>query len=177
MSFNHVIAGKDIPQDFNVIIEIPAQSDPIKYELDNELGLLVVDRFIGTGMRYPVNYGYIPQTLSEDGDPVDVLVITPFSLLSGSVVSSRSLGMLKMTDESGIDAKIIAVPHDKICPMTANMKSMDDVPLYLKDQIKHFFEHYKDLENGKWVNVNGWADVDSAHKKIIEGVSNFHREK
>ncbi|AFQ47460.1 inorganic diphosphatase [Burkholderia sp. Tr-862] len=175
MSFNHVPAGKDLPHDFNVIIEIPAQSDPVKYEADKELGLLVVDRFIGTGMRYPVNYGYIPQTLSGDGDPVDVLVITPFPLLAGSIVRSRVLGMLQMTDESGVDAKLVAVPHDKVCPMTANLKSIDDVPEYLKDQIKHFFEQYKALEKGKWVKVEGWAGIDAAHKEITDGAANYQK--
>ncbi|AFT85014.1 inorganic diphosphatase [Paraburkholderia phenoliruptrix] len=175
MSFNNVPAGKDLPQDFNVIIEIPAQSDPVKYEADKDLGLLVVDRFISTGMRYPANYGFIPQTLSGDGDPVDVLVITPFPLLAGSVVRARALGMLQMTDESGVDAKLIAVPHDKICPMTASLKSIDDVPAYLKDQIKHFFEQYKALEKGKWVKVEGWADIDAAHKEISEGVANYKK--
>lgn len=175
MSFNHVPAGKHLPQDFNVIIEIPAQSDPVKYEADKEHGLLVVDRFIGTGMRYPVNYGYIPQTLSGDGDPVDVLVITPFPLIPGCVVRSRALGMLQMTDESGADAKLVAVPHDKLCPMTAGMKSLDDVPAYLKDQIKHFFEQYKALEKGKWVKVDGWLGIDAAHKEISEGVANFKK--
>ncbi|GAB6848826.1 MULTISPECIES: inorganic diphosphatase [Paraburkholderia] len=175
MSFNNVPPGKDLPHDFNVIIEIPAQSDPVKYEADKELGLLVVDRFIGTGMRYPANYGFIPQTLSGDGDPVDVLVITPFPLLAGAVVRARALGMLQMTDESGVDAKLIAVPHDKICPMTAHMKSVDDVPQYLKDQIKHFFEQYKALEKGKWVKVEGWAGVDAAHKEINDGVANYKK--
>jgi inorganic pyrophosphatase len=175
MSFNNVPSGRDLPQDFNVIIEIPAQSDPVKYEADKDMGLLVVDRFIGTGMRYPANYGFIPQTLSGDGDPVDVLVITPFPLLAGSVVRARALGMLQMTDESGVDAKLVAVPHDKICPMTANIKSIDDVPEYLKDQIKHFFENYKSLEKGKWVKVEGWAGIDAAHKEISEGVANFKK--
>ncbi len=170
MSFNHVPAGKDLPQDFNVIIEIPAQSDPVKYEADKETGLLHVDRFISTGMRYPANYGFIPQTLSGDGDPVDVLVITPFPLLAGSVVRARALGMLQMTDESGVDAKLVAVAHDKVCPMTADLKSIDDVPAYLKDQIKHFFEQYKALEKGKWVKVEGWAGIEAAHKEITEGV-------
>jgi inorganic pyrophosphatase len=160
MSFNNVPAGKDLPQDFNVIIEIPAQSDPVKYEAD---------------MRYPANYGFIPQTLSGDGDPVDVLVITPFPLLAGSVVRARALGMLQMTDESGVDAKLVAVAHDKICPMTAHMKTVDDVPEYLKDQIKHFFEHYKALEKGKWVKVEGWQGVDAAHKEITDGVANFKK--
>jgi inorganic pyrophosphatase len=175
MSFNNVPPGKDLPQDFNVIIEIPAQSDPVKYEADKDMGLLVVDRFIGTGMRYPANYGFIPQTLSGDGDPVDVLVITPFPLLAGSVVRARALGMLQMTDESGVDAKLVAVPHDKICPMTAHMKSIDDVPEYLKDQIKHFFEHYKALEKGKWVKVEGWAGADAALKEITDGVANYKK--
>ncbi|UAW64034.1 MULTISPECIES: inorganic diphosphatase [unclassified Mycoavidus] len=175
MSFNHIPAGKDLPTDFNVIIEIPAQSEPVKYEADKEFGLLVVDRFIGTGMRYPANYGFIPQTLSGDGDPVDVLVLTPFPLLAGSLVRARALGMLRMTDESGVDAKLIAVPADKVCPMTADLKTIEDVPAYLKDQIKHFFEHYKALEKGKWVKVEGWQGLDAAHREISEGVANYRQ--
>ncbi|KAG0162450.1 hypothetical protein DFQ28_009329 [Apophysomyces sp. BC1034] len=175
MSFDHVSPGKNLPHDFNVIIEIPAQSDPVKYEADKALGLLVVDRFIGTGMRYPANYGFIPQTLAGDGDPVDVLVITPFPLLAGSAVRCRALGMLNMTDESGQDAKLIAVPADKICPMTAHLKSIDDVPDYLKDQIKHFFEQYKALEKGKWVKVDGWEGIDAAHKEITDGLEKLKR--
>lgn len=138
MSFNNVPSGKDLPHDFNVIIEIPAQSDPVKYEADKDMGLLVVDRFVGTGMRYPANYGFIPQTLSGDGDPVDVLVITPYPLLAGSVVRARAVGMLQMTDESGVDAKLVAVAHDKVCPMTANIKSIDDVPEYHRHPRKRF---------------------------------------
>jgi inorganic pyrophosphatase len=173
MSFNNVPAGKDLPNDFNVIIEIPAQSDPVKYEADKELGLLVVDRFIGTGMRYPANYGFIPKTLAGDGDPVDVLVITPFPLLAGSVVRARTVGMLQMTDESGVDAKLIAVAADKICPATAHIKSIDDVPDDLKAQIKHFFENYKALEKGKWVKVEGWQGIEAAHKEIIDGAAAY----
>lgn len=175
MSFSNVPAGQDLPQDFNVIIEIPAHSDPVKYEADKTLGLLVVDRFISTGMRYPVNYGFIPQTLSGDGDPVDVLVITPFPLLAGSVVRARALGMLQMTDEAGVDAKLIAVPHDKVCPMTAHLRTLDDVPEHLKNQIKHFFEQYKALEKGKWVKVEGWTGIEAAHREISEGVANFKK--
>ena len=175
MSFNTVPAGNDLPHDFNVIIEIPAQSDPVKYEADKELGMLVVDRFIGTGMRYPANYGFIPQTLSGDGDPVDVLVVTPYPLLAGSVVRARAVGMLEMTDESGVDAKLIAVCADKICPMTAHIKTIDDVPAHLKAEIKHFFEHYKALEKGKWVKVEGWAGADAAHREILEGAANFKK--
>ncbi|WP_225721564.1 inorganic diphosphatase [Candidatus Vallotiella sp. (ex Adelges kitamiensis)] len=175
MSFNHVPSGNELPHDFNVIIEIPAQSDPVKYEVDKKLGLLVVDRFIGTGMRYPANYGFIPKTLAGDGDPIDVLVITPFPLLAGSVVRCRALGMLSMSDESGQDAKLIAVPADKICPMTVSFKSADDVPVYLKNQIKHFFEQYKAVEKGKWVKVEGWKDIVHAHEEITNGVANFYK--
>jgi inorganic pyrophosphatase len=171
MSFNHVSAGDHLPDSFNVIIEIPAQSEPVKYEADKALGLLVVDRFIGTGMRYPANYGFIPQTLSEDGDPLDVLVITPFPLLAGSLVHARALGMLKMTDESGIDAKLIAVPIEKVCPATAYLKTIDDIPVYLKEQIQYFFEHYKMLEAGKWVKVEGWQGIAAAHQEIATAVA------
>lgn len=177
MSFNNVPAGKDLPNDFNVIIEIPAQSDPVKYEADKETGLLFVDRFIGTGMRYPANYGYIPRTLAGDGDPVDALVVTPFPLLAGSVVRCRAVGMLKMTDESGVDAKLLVVPVDKICPMTASIQSIDDVPAYLKDQIQHFFEQYKALEKGKWVKVEGWVGIADAHKEITDGVAAYQNKK
>jgi len=175
MSFNLVSPGKDIPNDFNVIIEISAQSDPVKYEADKETGLLFVDRFIGTGMRYPANYGFIPQTLSGDGDPVDVLVLSPFPILAGAVVRCRALGMLKMTDESGVDAKLVAVPLDKLSPATAFMKGLSDVPQNLLDQIKHFFEHYKALEAGKWVKVDGWAGIEEAHKEIQDGVANYKK--
>ena len=173
MSFNHVSPGKDIPNDFNVIIEIPAQSDPVKYEADKETGLLHVDRFVGTGMRYPANYGFIPQTLSGDGDPVDVLVVTPFPLIHGCVVRCRVLGVLKMTDDGGIDAKMLAVPLDKLCPMYSHIKSLADVPEFTLNQIKHFFEHYKDLEKGKWVKMEGWADAEEAKKEITAGVAAY----
>lgn len=175
MSFNNVPAGKDIPNDFNVIIEIPAHSDPVKYEADKEHGMLWVDRFVSTGMRYPANYGFVPQTLSGDGDPVDVLVVTPFPLLAGSGVRCRALGMLKMTDESGVDAKVVAVPVDKLCAMTAHIKTLDDLPQNLRDQIKHFFENYKALEKGKWVKVEGWAGIEEAHKEIVDGVANYKK--
>lgn len=171
MSFNLVSSGKDLPNDFNVIIEIPAQGDPVKYEGDKETGMLFVDRFIGTGMRYPANYGFIPHTIAGDGDPVDALVITPFPLIHGCVVRCRALGMLKMTDEGGEDAKLIVVPVDKVCVQTAHMKSMADVPQNLLDQIQFFFENYKALEKGKWVKVGGWGDIADAHKEIMDGVA------
>jgi inorganic pyrophosphatase len=126
-------------------------------------------------MRYPANYGFIPQTLSGDGDPVDVLVLTPFPILAGAVVRCRALGMLKMTDESGVDAKLVAVPVDKLSPATAHIKGLSDVPQNLLDQIKHFFENYKALEAGKWVKVEGWAGIEEAHKEITDGVANFKK--
>src|SRR5260364_326775 len=146
MNFSRIPAGKNVPHDFNIIIEIPAQSEPVKYEADKESGLLFVDRFIGTGMRYPANYGFIPHTRAGDGDPVDVLVIKPFPILAGAVIRARALGMVQMNDESGVDAKLIAAPLDHICPATAYLKTIDDVPAHLKEQIQFFFTHYKALE-------------------------------
>ena len=174
MSLNKVLSGKDVPNDINVIIEIPSHSDPIKYEVDKDSGALFVDRFMGTAMHYPCNYGYVPNTLSEDGDPVDVLVVTPIPLHCGSVVRCRPVGMLKMTDESGIDAKIIAVPVSKLTPLYDKVESYLDLPSTLMDQISHFFEHYKDLESGKWVKIDGWEDVDAAKKEILDSVTRYN---
>ena len=170
MSINNVTAGDRLPEEFNVIIEIPMNADPIKYEVDKDSGALFVDRFVMTAMHYPANYGYVPQTISEDDDPVDVLVHTPFPLLPGVVVRCRALGLLRMEDESGGDAKVLAVATDDICPLFAYWKSIADVPEMRLKQIQHFFEHYKDLEPGKWVRVVGWAGVDAAHREIMGGV-------
>lgn len=165
-----VPTGSNIPHDINVIIEIPAYSDPVKYEVDKETGALFVDRFMGTAMQYPCNYGYIPHTLSEDGDPVDVLVIAPSKLISGSVVRCRPIGMLQMTDESGIDAKVLAVPGDKLSPLYQSVSSFRDIPEAQLSQIAHFFEHYKDLEKGKWVKVREWGDEKVAARLIEESI-------
>lgn len=173
MNLEKIGPGKNIPNDFNVVIEISAHSAPIKFELDKEADIMVVDRFLGTSMCYPVNYGFVPQTLSEDSDPVDALVVAPFSLPFGTLIHCRALGMLKMEDESGVDAKIIAVPIEKVCPMYSNIKRIEDLPLLLLDQIKHFFEHYKDLEKNKWVKVQCWTDLASAHKELNDGVARF----
>jgi inorganic pyrophosphatase len=173
MSFDSVTAGKDIPHDFNVIIEIPMNADPIKYEVDKETGLLYVDRFMSTAMHYPCNYGYIPRTLSDDGDPVDVLVITPFPLVHGVVVRCRALGVLKMTDEAGGDAKLLAVPITKILKWYTHWQNVTDISSERLAQIQHFFEHYKDLEAGKWVKVEGWGGPEDAAAEIIEGVKNY----
>lgn len=166
-------AGRDLPNDFNVVIEIPALSEPVKYEFDKEAKMLVVDRFMSTTMQYPCNYGFIPNTLSEDGDPVDVLVMTPVPLRHGAMIRCRPVGMLKMTDESGVDTKIIAVPHDKLTQIYKDIKNIEDVPELLKKQIKHFFEHYKDLEPGKWVKVEGFEDILRAREEIIASVKRF----
>lgn len=171
MSLNSVTPGAKAPDQFNVIIEIAANSAPIKYEVDKETGALFVDRFMGTAMHYPVNYGYVPQTLAEDGDPVDVLVLTPFPLQPGVVAPCRPLGILMMDDESGGDGKILAVPTAKILPAYAHMQKAEDAGELLLKQIQHFFEHYKDLEPGKWVKVKGWQDVDAARKEVVDGIA------
>lgn len=174
MNLDRVGPGKDVPNDINVIIEIPAHSDPVKYEVDKETGAMFVDRFMGTAMHYPCNYGYIPNTLSDDGDPVDVMVVTPHPLISGSVVRCRPVAVLKMTDESGDDAKVLAVPVTKLCSSYAKVQGPEDMPKLLLDQIAHFFEHYKDLDEGKWVRVEGWAGVDAAKEEILSSVKMFN---
>jgi len=175
MSLHNVTPGAKAPQEFNVIIEIPANADPIKYEVDHETGALFVDRFMSTAMHYPCNYGFIPQTLADDGDPVDVLVITPMPLVPGVVVRCRALGMLKMDDEAGGDNKLLAVPVDKILPIYSHWQKPEDLaPLQLKT-IQHFFEHYKDLEPGKWVKVVGWEGPEAARAEIITGIANYKK--
>jgi inorganic pyrophosphatase len=173
MSLNDIEAGRHIPDEINVVIEIPAQSDPVKYEVDKKSGTLFVDRFITTAMYYPCNYGFIPHTLAEDGDPVDVLVITPFPLLSGSVIRCRPVGMLAMSDEGGEDSKILAVPIDKVSTLYRDVKSCEDLPASLLQTIAHFFQHYKDLDVGKWVKVNGWQPLEEAKEEIIRSVERY----
>lgn len=173
MSIHNVSAGANLPSEFNVIIEIPMNADPIKYEVDKESGALFVDRFMMTAMHYPANYGYVPHTISDDGDPVDVLVHAPFPLVPGVVVRSRAVGLLRMEDEAGGDAKILAVPIDKSCPFFMHWKSIGDVPEIRLRQIQHFFEHYKDLEAGKWVKIVGWSDVDAAQEELLRGVERY----
>lgn len=173
MSLNNVPAGKSLPNDFNVIIEIPAHSEPIKYEVDKDSGALYVDRFMGTAMHYPCNYGYIPNTLSEDGDPVDVLVVTPFPLLNGSVIRCRPVGVLKMSDDSGEDAKILAVPVDKLTTMFRDISTFRELPEITLNQITHFFEHYKDLEPGKWVKIDGWYGPEEAKQEILDSAERY----
>ena len=153
-----------------VIIEIPAFSEPVKYEFDKKEKMLVVDRFLSTAMQYPANYGFVPNTLSEDGDPIDVLVITPIPLRHGCMIKCRPIGMLKMTDESGVDTKVLAVPVDKLTKLYSHVKKIEDLPASLLAQIKHFFEHYKDLELGKWVKVEGFESAERAKEEIEKSI-------
>jgi inorganic pyrophosphatase len=175
MSLNDVNSGRDVPNDFNVIIEIPMNADPIKYEVDKESGAIFVDRFMGTAMHYPCNYGYVPKTISDDGDPVDVLVITPFALIPGVVVRCRPLGMLKMSDEAGGDAKVLAVPVDKVLSIYSHWQKPEDLNDLRLQQIQHFFEHYKDLEKGKWVKIEGWVGPEEAKQEILNGIAAYNK--
>jgi len=174
MNLDRVNPGKDLPEEFNVIIEIPAHSDPVKYEVDKETGAMFVDRFLNTAMHYPCNYGYIPHTLSLDGDPVDVLVPTPAPLISGSVIRCRPVGMLMMTDESGEDAKILAVPNDELTAIYRNVLDIGDVRSDLIDQISHFFENYKGNDDDKWVKLDGWQGKEAAKKEVLGSIQRFN---
>ena len=176
MSLNDIPAGRNLPEEVNVVIEIPAHADPVKYEVDKDSGAMFVDRFMATCMHYPTNYGYVPNTLSEDGDPVDVLVMTPFPLLAGSVIRCRPIGVLNMTDESGKDAKVLAVPIDKLSTIYRKVQETEDAPELLLQQIEHFFSHYKDLEPGKWVKIDGWAGSAAAKEEIVASVKRFEAE-
>ncbi len=172
MDMNKIPVGKNAPKDVNVIVEVPAGADPIKYEMDKDSGAIFVDRFIHTAMHYPCNYGFIPHTLSDDGDPTDVLVVCEQKLVPGSVVAARPIGVLLMEDESGQDEKILAVPASRLHPYYDNVKNYTDLPEVLLNQIAHFFEHYKDLEKNKWVKVTGWGDAAKAEELILAGIEN-----
>lgn len=173
MGLKLVDAGKSLPNDVNVVIEIPAHSNPIKYEVDKATGVVMVDRFFSTSMHYPCDYGFIPHTLSEDGDPVDVLVVSPYPLTPGVVIRCRPVGLLRMTDESGKDAKILAVPIDKLTKLYSHIQKAEDLGQEFLDSISHFFQHYKDLEKGKWVKVDGWEDINAAHAEILASVKRY----
>ena len=175
MDFAKVPAGKEIPEDIYVVIEIPANADPIKYEIDKDSNAVFVDRFMATPMFYPANYGYIPNTLADDGDPLDVLVVTPHPVAPGAVIRARPVGVLHMTDDGGGDAKVIAVPHDKLSTQYRDIKEYTDLPELLIQQIKHFFEHYKDLEAGKWVKIDRWGNADEARAEIVKAVNAYQK--
>lgn len=174
MSLQQVPVGRDIPNDLNVIIEIPMHSPAIKYEVDKESGAIFVDRMLKTAMYYPCNYGYVPHTISGDGDPVDVLVVMPFALVPGVVVRCRPIGLLRMEDESGEDAKVIGVPVTDITGLYREVEELEDIDELLRLQIEHFFAHYKDLERGKWVKVSGWEGAEAARQEIIGSIARFN---
>ena len=173
MGLGLVDAGRDVPNEINVIIEIQKDSEPVKYEVDKASGAMFVDRILSTPMRYPCNYGYIPRTLGGDGDPLDVLVILPLPLVPGSVVRCRPVGMLKMTDEAGSDEKLLAVPVGKIFAGYAHIEDISQVSPHWLERIGHFFEHYKDLEMGKWVRVDGWQNADAARQEILASQARY----
>ena len=176
MDITKIPVGENAPEDINVVIEVPQHADPIKYELDKASGAVFVDRFMHTAMHYPCNYGFVPNTLSDDGDPVDVLVVSQYPLIPGCVISCRPVGVLQMEDEAGMDAKILAVPSSKLKPYYCDVKGPEDLPAFLIDQIKHFFEHYKDLEKNKWVKVTGWGDAADAKKEIVDSAARYQAE-
>ena len=177
MRIDAVSIGKNVPHDVNVIIEVPVGGEPIKYEMDKEAGTLVVDRFLYTPMRYPGNYGFIPHTLSDDGDPCDVLIINTRAIIPGAVMSVRPVGVLFMEDEAGGDEKILAVPSSKLTQRYGKVKSYSDLPDITLQQIQHFFEHYKDLEPGKWVKLTGWGDAAKAKQLIVEAIERAKKAK
>jgi len=172
MGLKGLPAGKNPPEDIYVVVEIP-QGSAVKYEVDRETGAVFVDRFLFTAMYYPFNYGFIPSTLADDGDPVDVLVISREPVVPGSVLRCRPIGMLEMRDEEGIDTKLVAVPHQKLDPSYERIRTVDDLPQVVRDRIRHFFEHYKELEPGKWVKVESWKGLQSAIEEIKKGMENF----
>lgn len=173
MGLDLVPSGHDVPDEINVVIEIPKDAEPVKYEVDKQTGAIFVDRVLSTPMRYPCNYGYIPHTLCGDGDPVDVLVVMPLPLIPGSVIRCCPLGMLAMSDEAGADTKLIARPIDKVFSGYSGMHDIDDVPPHWRERIAHFFAHYKDLEQNKWVRIDGWRNALCARQEILDCVARF----
>jgi inorganic pyrophosphatase len=171
LDISHISAGRRPPSDLNAIIEIPVGGAPVKYELDKKSGAMFVDRFLHTAMFYPGNYGFIPHTLSEDGDPIDVLVIAPVAVVPGAVIRCRPVGALLMEDQAGTDEKIIAVPVDALHPFYSGIRSYRELPQIMRDQIAHFFHHYKDLERGSWTKIGEWVDTDEAQELIMTAIA------
>jgi inorganic pyrophosphatase len=171
MRIDAIAVGADPPNDVNVIVEVPIGGEPIKYELDKAAGTLVVDRFLHTPMRYPGNYGFVPHTLSADGDPIDVLVANTRPIVPGAVINVRPIGVLKMVDDAGRDEKILAVPTPKLTKRYEHVANYTDLPRITLEQVQHFFEHYKDLEPGKWVKMGGWGDAEEARQLLREAIA------
>ena len=174
MDLSKIPVGENPPWDVNAMVEVPVGSDPVKYELDKDSGALYVDRFLHTAMFYPCNYGFIPHTLSDDGDPVDILIANRTPVLPGAVVRVRPIGVLIMTDEKGEDEKILTVPVDSLHPYYTDVSSYRHLPQILRDQIAHFFKHYKDLESDKWVEIKRWGEADEAARMIETAMANAH---
>jgi len=170
MKLDQIALGQHPPEDINVIVEVPVGGEPIKYEMDKASGAMFVDRFLYTPMRYPGNYGFVPHTLSEDGDPLDVLICNTRPIIPGAVINCRPIGVLVMEDDGGQDEKLIAVPSEKMSHRYVNVKSFDDLPLISRQQIEHFFQHYKDLEPGKWVKIQHWGEVTEAKQFVVEAI-------
>lgn len=170
MNLSALAIGKNPPEDVNVVIEVPLGGEPIKYELDKESGALIVDRFLYTSMRYPGNYGFIPHTLSGDGDPCDVICLNTRAIAPGAVMSCRIVGVLLMEDNAGMDEKLVAVPSHHLTARYDHVKDYTDLPKITLDQVEHFFAHYKDLEPGKWVKIKGWGDASQARQMVLEGI-------
>jgi inorganic pyrophosphatase len=177
MRIDAISIGRDPPHEVNVIVEVPVGGEPIKYEMDKDAGTLVVDRFLYTSMRYPGNYGFVPHTLSGDGDPVDVLIANQRGIVPGAIVAVRPVGVLRMQDEAGVDEKIIAVPVPRLTRRYENVHNYGDLPDITIKQIEHFFEHYKDLEIGKWVKALGWGNAEEARSLIMAGVERAKEAK
>ena len=174
MRIDAISIGNNPPQDLNVIVEVPVGGQPIKYEMDKEAGTLVVDRFLHTPMTYPGNYGFVPHTLSDDGDPIDVLICNTRPLVPGCVINVRPIGVLIMEDNSGQDEKIIAVPSTHLTKRYQSVETYSDLPEITLQQIEHFFEHYKDLETGKWVKIGGWQDAETARRLVTEAIERYN---
>ncbi len=177
MGLHLVSTGRDVPHEINVIVEIPKDAEPVKYEVEKASGAIFVDRILSTPMRYPCNYGYVPGTLGGDGDPLDALVILPLPLVPGSVIRCHPVGMLRMTDEAGSDEKLVVIPIAAVFPGYAHIKDMQDVSAHWLQRIGHFFEHYKDLESNKWVKIDGWAGADEARTEILAGTERYRLDR
>ncbi len=173
MSLKQVPSGNQVPDDVNVVIEIPMNSEPVKYEVDKVSGAIFVDRLLTTPMRYPCNYGYVPHTLCGDGDPIDALVMMSMQLTPGCIINCRPIGMLEMEDESGTDEKLVVVPSDHVSPLYSQVHSVRELPAPARDQISHFFDHYKDLESDKWVKIKGWHGPQDARQAILDSIQRY----
>ena len=173
MDLNKIPVGENVPWDVNVVVEVPVGTEPVKYEIDKESGALFVDRIMHTSMRYPCNYGFIPHTLADDGDPVDVLIANNTPIMPGAVVRCRPIGVLVMEDEAGMDEKLLMVPVDSLNPWYTSVRTYEELPDVFLERISHFFAHYKDLEKGKWVKISGWESAEHAAELIEQGIAAY----